>query len=80
MGKYFLRDRAVAEPDAANAWFAYAGSHGIDISRAISLWEDAASEEGAASRRLVEQAGIRIDVTESRRAGLESMSLGPEPS
>jgi len=80
MGKYFLRDRAVAEPDAANAWFAYAGSHGIEISRAISLWEDAASEEGAASRRLVERAGIRIDVTGSGHVGIGSMSLGPEPS
>jgi hypothetical protein len=80
MGKYFLQDREVAEPDAANAWFAYAGSHGIDIPKAISLWEDAACEEGAASRRLVERAGIRIDVTGSGRVGLGTMSLRPEPS
>ncbi|MEM5385678.1 hypothetical protein VSR68_19065 [Paraburkholderia phymatum] len=65
MGKYFLRDSEIAEPDAANAWFAYAESHGIDIPKAISIWEDAATEEGAGSRRLVEQAGIRIDVSET---------------
>jgi hypothetical protein len=70
MGKYFLRDREITEPNAATTWFAYAGNHGIDISRAISIWEDAATEEGAASRRLVEQAGIRIDLSETRHPGL----------
>lgn len=69
MGKYFLRDSEIAEPDAANAWFEYAESHGIDIPKAISIWEDAATEDGAASRRLVGQAGIRIDVTETGHPG-----------
>jgi hypothetical protein len=49
------------EPDAANRWFAYAESHGIDIARAISIWEDAATESGAESRKLVGAAGITID-------------------
>ena len=62
MGKYFFRDSEIAEPDAANKWFAYAASHDIEISKAISVWEDAATEEGGASRRLVEQAGIRVDL------------------
>lgn len=61
MEKYFLQDSEVPEPDAANSWFAYAGSHGIDIPRAISLWEDAATESGADSRRIIGSAGIRID-------------------
>ena len=61
MGKYFLRDNEVPEPDAASEWFAYAGRHGIDIPKAISIWEDAASESGAESRRIVSAAGIRID-------------------
>jgi hypothetical protein len=61
MGKYFLRDTEVAEPDAANAWFSYAGEHGIDVPRAISIWQDASSEAGADSRRAVENAGIRIE-------------------
>jgi hypothetical protein len=70
MGKYFLREREIAEPDAANAWFAYAENHGIDIPKAISIWEDAATEEGAGSRRMVEQAGIRIDLSRTGHAGL----------
>lgn len=61
MGKYFIRDSEIAEADAANKWFAYAESHGIDIPRAISIWEDAATQGGAESRRIVEQAGIRVD-------------------
>lgn len=70
MGKYLLREREIAEPDAANAWFAYAESHGIDIPKAISIWEDAATEEGAESRRLVGQAGIRIDLSEMGHVSL----------
>ena len=61
MGKYFLDDHELPEPDAANRWFAYAESHGIDIARAISIWEDAATESGAKSRKLVGAAGITID-------------------
>ncbi|BCF97419.1 hypothetical protein PPGU19_019880 [Paraburkholderia sp. PGU19] len=68
MGKYLLREREIAEPDAANAWFAYAESHGIDIPRAISIWEDAAT--GAESRRLVGQADIRIDLSETGHLSL----------
>ncbi|MBN3766886.1 hypothetical protein [Burkholderia sp. Ac-20365] len=70
MGKYFLREREIAEPDAANAWFAYAESHGIDIPKAISIWEDAPTEEGAESRRLVGQAGIRVELSETGHTGL----------
>jgi hypothetical protein len=61
MGKYFLRDTEVAEPDAANAWFSYAGEHGIDMPKAISIWEDASSEAGVDSRRMVGHAGIRVE-------------------
>jgi hypothetical protein len=61
MGKYFLQNSEVPEPDAANNWFAYAESHGIDIPKAISIWEDAATESGAESRRIICSAGIRID-------------------
>ncbi|HVE10679.1 MAG TPA: hypothetical protein VNE00_25720 [Paraburkholderia sp.] len=49
------------EPDAACAWFAYAGDQGIDVPRAISIWEDAATEDGTDSRRVVSRAGIRIE-------------------
>ena len=70
MGKYSLQEREIAEPDAANAWFAYAESHGIDIPKAISIWEDAATEEGVESRRLVGQAGIRIELSETGRLSL----------
>jgi hypothetical protein len=49
------------EPDAANTWFAYAESHGIDIPKAISIWEDAATKEGEESRRVVSAAGITIE-------------------
>jgi hypothetical protein len=63
MGKYFLRDHELPVPEAANRWFAYAERHGIDISKAISIWEDAATEEGAESRRLVGAAGITVETT-----------------
>lgn len=74
MGKYFLREREIAEPDAANAWFAYAEGHGVDIPKAISIWEDAATEEGAESRRLVGQADIRIDLRDTGHTGLRPES------
>lgn len=61
MGKYFLQDSEVPEPDAANRWFAYAESNGIDIPKAISIWEDAATKSGDESRRIIGSAGIRID-------------------
>jgi len=61
MGKYFLDDHELPEPDAANKWFAYAESHDIDIAKAISIWEDAATESGAESRRLVSAAGITVE-------------------
>ena len=70
MGKYFLREREIAEPDAANAWFAYVEGHGMDIPKAINIWEDAATEEGAESRRIVGQAGIRIDLSDTGHPGL----------
>ncbi|MDE1184022.1 hypothetical protein [Paraburkholderia sp.] len=62
MGKYFLKSSEVPEPTAANAWFAYAEGHGIDIPKAISIWEDAATIEGEESRRLVSAAGISLDL------------------
>ncbi|MEM5369528.1 hypothetical protein V4C53_26335 [Paraburkholderia azotifigens] len=74
MGKYFLREREIAEPDAANAWFAYAEGHGMDIPKAISIWEDAATNDGAESRRLVGQAGIRVDLSEAGHLGLRPES------
>ncbi|MBV8628235.1 MAG: hypothetical protein JO371_10275 [Paraburkholderia sp.] len=61
MGRYFVENREVAETDAANTWFAYAESHGIDIAKAISIWEDAATEGGSDSRRIVSSAGIQVD-------------------
>jgi hypothetical protein len=61
MGKYFLQNHELPEPDAAIAWFAYAESNGIDIPRAISIWEDAATESGTESRQLVRAAGISIE-------------------
>jgi len=61
MGKYFLQSHELPEPDAANKWFAYAESHGIDVPKAISIWEDAATVEGAESRRLIGAAGITIE-------------------
>jgi hypothetical protein len=63
MGKYFLQNHELPEPDAANRWFAYAENHGIDIPKAISIWEDAATESGTESRRLVSAAGITIETS-----------------
>lgn len=60
MDQYFLHDRSVPEPEASTAWFDYAERHGIDVPRAISLWEDAATPDGETSRQAVAQAGIRI--------------------
>jgi hypothetical protein len=62
MGKYFVHNNELPEPDAANTWFAYAGRHGIDISKAISIWEDAATETGVESRQAVSAAGIRVEM------------------
>jgi hypothetical protein len=62
MDKYFLKDREVSEADAATAWFDHAENHGIDIARAISLWENASDIDGDDSRRAVAQAGIRVEV------------------
>ncbi|PCE26804.1 hypothetical protein BWP39_08415 [Paraburkholderia acidicola] len=61
MGTYFVKDHAVPEPQAATLWFTYAGNHGIEISRAINIWEDAATDAGTESRDIVERAGIRIE-------------------
>lgn len=61
MGKYFLQNHELPEPDAANQWFAYAENHGIDIPKTISIWEDAATEDGANSRRIISAAGITIE-------------------
>lgn len=66
MGKYFFQDREVGEPDAANRWFAYAKDHEIDISRAISIWEDALSRDGEESRRALGDAGIRVNLVAKR--------------
>ncbi|QCP49378.1 hypothetical protein FAZ95_09465 [Trinickia violacea] len=63
MSKYFLEGREVPETDAASAWFAHAASSGIEISRAIDIWEDAATLEGDNSRLAVGEAGIRIEFT-----------------
>jgi hypothetical protein len=57
----FLQNHEVSEPDAANKWFAYAENQGIDIPKAISIWEDAATESGAESRRIIGAAGITIE-------------------
>ncbi|PXW27272.1 hypothetical protein [Paraburkholderia caballeronis] len=59
-GRYFIDDREIAEPHAAKQWFHYADEHEIDVARAISLWEDAATPDGHASRDEILRAGIRI--------------------
>jgi hypothetical protein len=59
-GHYFIDERETPEPQAANRWFRYAEEHDIDVARAISLWEDAATPEGETSRVTVAAAGIRI--------------------
>ena len=61
MNKCFLNGREVPETDAATVWFDLAEQRGIDIARAISVWESAASPDGDESRRFVAQAGIRIE-------------------
>jgi hypothetical protein len=58
--RYFVDDREVSEPQAANRWFDYAQEHDIDVARAISLWEDAATPGGEQSRSGIAAAGIRI--------------------
>jgi hypothetical protein len=59
-GQYFDAGREIPEPEAANRWFRYAREHGIDIARAISLWEDAATPEGGQSRESIAGCGLRI--------------------
>jgi hypothetical protein len=59
-GRYFVDEQEIPEPQAANHWFSYAQEHDIDIARAISLWEDAATPEGEKSRGTISAAGIRI--------------------
>jgi hypothetical protein len=58
--RYFIDEHEIPEPQAANNWFSYAEEHDIDIGRAISLWEDAATPEGGQSRSAIAAAGIRI--------------------
>jgi hypothetical protein len=58
--RYFLDEHEIPEPQAANSWFSYAEEHDVDIGRAISLWEDAATPEGAQSRSAIAASGIRI--------------------
>jgi hypothetical protein len=60
IARYFIDEHEIPEPQAANGWFNYAEEHDIDIGRAISLWEDAATPEGEASRSAIAAAGIRI--------------------
>lgn len=60
-GRYFVDEKEIPEPQAANRWFRYAEEHDIDVARAISLWEDAATPEGGKSRDTVAAAGIRIE-------------------
>jgi len=59
-GRYFVDEQEVPEPQAANRWFGYVQEHDIDIARAISLWEDAATPGGEQSRSTIAAAGIRI--------------------
>lgn len=66
MDQYFLDNRAISEADASTAWFDYAEHNGIDLPRAISLWEDASMPEGEASRRTLAHAGIRVEVDRNR--------------
>jgi hypothetical protein len=65
MGKYFLNGREVPEPTAATHWFKHAGSQGVEVSEAINIWEDAATEQGVASRLKVAGAGIEIKFNEA---------------
>jgi len=59
-GRYFIDDREIPEPHAAKEWFRYAEDHGFDVARAISLWEDAATPDGAHSRDEIRVSGIHI--------------------
>jgi hypothetical protein len=58
--QYFEADREIPEPQAANLWFRYAQEQGIEIARAISLWEDAVTPEGGPSRASIASSGLRI--------------------
>lgn len=69
MDQYFLDDRPIAEAEASTAWFDYAERNGIEVPRAISLWEDASTPEGEASRQAVAKAGIRVVVDRDRTSG-----------
>lgn len=62
VARYFLDEHEIPEPQAANCWFSYAEKHDVDIGRAISLWEDAATPDGATSRSAIAAAGIRVAV------------------
>jgi hypothetical protein len=62
MHKYFIDDQEVDETAAAAAWFDRAENQGIDIPKAISLWEDASERTGEESRRIVAHAGVRVEV------------------
>ncbi|MEX3957352.1 hypothetical protein [Trinickia sp. EG282A] len=64
MHKYFIDDREVDETAAAAAWFDRAEHRGIDIPKAISLWEDASERTGEESRRIVAHTGVRVEVKE----------------
>ncbi|POR49401.1 hypothetical protein B0G62_11168 [Paraburkholderia eburnea] len=59
-GRYFDADQEIPEAQAASRWFRYAGENDIDISRAISLWEDAATPEGESSREAIAGCGVRV--------------------
>lgn len=59
-GRYFVANDEIPEQQAASRWFRYAQEHGVEVSRAISVWEDAATLEGERSRATVAAAGIRI--------------------
>ncbi|CAM2172950.1 Sel1 repeat family protein [Paraburkholderia sacchari] len=59
-GQYFEENREISEQQAASRWFTYTQDNGIEISRAISLWEDAATPEGERSRETIASSGIRI--------------------
>ncbi len=64
MHRYYIDDQEVSEMAAAAAWFDRAERHGIDIPKAISLWEDASEETGEESRRLVAHSGVRVEVVD----------------
>jgi len=61
MEKYFVHDTEVAETEAAGTWFSYAANNDLEISKAIDIWEDAATPEGEGSRATISKAGIRIE-------------------